>query len=187
MEDETLSFTRLRYEHPEILQIHPTRLVDYEISPLQGSFILLSLIDIEMVWDGSTPESDPWFSTSGECIYMFDLHFWHRRIIEKILRLPIPIHRKNKEKTIYKISILGWYKKVLFILDGYYSFAKFSHLKIWEIFLFTINVISEDPSVYLLVFRDHLHHLVSRSATTLYRYTRIITLPWPGVEVLYYR
>jgi hypothetical protein len=48
----------LAYEHPEVLQIHPICPIDDEISSLQGSLILLSLIGIEVMRDSSTPESD---------------------------------------------------------------------------------------------------------------------------------
>lgn len=58
MEDEAFGHARFADEHPEILGIYSIGLIDYEISSLQGSFILLTLIDIEMVWHGSTPESD---------------------------------------------------------------------------------------------------------------------------------
>ena len=58
VEDETLSISRLTYEHPEILEIDSITTIDYEVSSLQSTLILLSLIGIEMMWDGTTPESD---------------------------------------------------------------------------------------------------------------------------------
>jgi hypothetical protein len=59
MEDETLSISRLAHEHPEILQVDPICPIYDEISSTESSLILLSLIGVEMVWDGSTPELDP--------------------------------------------------------------------------------------------------------------------------------
>jgi hypothetical protein len=56
VEDQALSMARLTDEHPEVLEIHPICPIDDEISPFQRSLILLSLIHIEMVRDGSTPE-----------------------------------------------------------------------------------------------------------------------------------
>lgn len=58
VEDQTLRRARLTDEHPQIFQVHPISLVDDEISSLQCSLILLSLVGIEMVWDGTTPEAD---------------------------------------------------------------------------------------------------------------------------------
>jgi hypothetical protein len=81
MEDQTLWSTRLADEHPEILQIHSVSPIDDEISSLQSSLILLSLIGVEMVWDGSTPESDSWFFPFREGIDMFEFDLGHRGII----------------------------------------------------------------------------------------------------------
>ena len=59
MQDHTLDSLRLSYEHPEILEIDSTRMIDYQISSLQSTLILLPLVGIEMMWDRSTPEGDP--------------------------------------------------------------------------------------------------------------------------------
>jgi hypothetical protein len=79
MEDETLSISRLTYEHPEILEIHTIWLIDDEISSLQSSLILLSLVGVEMMWDGSTSESDTWLLPFWEGIDVFEFDTRHLR------------------------------------------------------------------------------------------------------------
>jgi hypothetical protein len=76
-EDQILRSSRLTHKHPEILEIDSVSPIDYEISTTKSSLILLPLIGIEMVWDSSTPEPDPWFLPFREGIDVFELDFWH--------------------------------------------------------------------------------------------------------------
>jgi hypothetical protein len=77
MEDETLSISRLAHEHPEVLQVDPISPIYDEISSTESSLILLSLIGVEMVWDGSTAESDTRFFSFRESIDVFEFYFGH--------------------------------------------------------------------------------------------------------------
>jgi hypothetical protein len=58
-EYQILRSSRLTHEHPEILEVDSVSAIDDEISSIEGSLILLSLIGIEMMWDRSTPKSYP--------------------------------------------------------------------------------------------------------------------------------
>lgn len=78
MKDEAFSTTGFTDKHPEIFEIHSICLIDDEISSLQHSLIFLTLIRIEMMWDRSASESDPWFSSLGKSIDVFEFYFWHR-------------------------------------------------------------------------------------------------------------